>query len=308
MIEDMKNFFKYICLSVCAALPFAASAQVLPFTAIDYSPVSLAKGSVSTVEMSTPGNAVFANPAVVAFSENKLDVGISYANWSPSQLQHEINSFSASFKLNEKIGLSAGYSYGTYPQYEIFDLAGMSDGMYTPKHSYAGAGFSYLLKPALALGVNLGYASQKLSDKVSYSAIAVDVFAMYRTEKYRAAFGISDLGPAVTSESGDFSLPTAVKAGFGYYLINDENHRVDVMADASYFLSGEYALAAGTEYEFRNMLSLRAGYRYGGETVLPSFASAGLGICIADISIDVAYLLASKNLANTLCVGVSYIF
>ena len=64
----------------------------------------------------------------------------------------------------------------------------------------------------------------------------------------------------------------------------------------------------GTSYNFKDMFSLRAGYRYGGESVIPSYASVGLGAGISGVMFNVAYLFASETLSNTLCVGCSYSF
>ena len=304
----MKTLLKHIFSAFLAVIPFAASAQVLPFTAIDYSPVTLAKGGTSVVETTSVANAAFGNPAAVAFFDGKADVNASYATWSPSQVKTTVINAAGAYKVNDKIGVSAAYSGGTYPEYEIFDLAGMSDGTFTPKHMYAGVGVSYLMKPELAFGVNVGFASNTLSKDVSYSAVSADLFAMYCVGPIRVAVGVSELGPKVASESGEFSLPTAARLGFGYDLMVQEDYTVDLSVDASYYLAGAFSAAVGTSYNFKDMFSLRAGYRYGGESVIPSYASVGLGAGMSGVMLNVAYLFASETLSNTLCVGCSYSF
>lgn len=304
----MKSFCKYICVSLLTVIPYLASAQALPFTAVDYSPLALAKGSVSAVETSSVAYAAFGNPASMAFSEKTADLGASYVSWSPSQVKTTMINAGGSYKVNDKIGVAAAYTEGSYEAYESFDLAGVSKGMFTPKQMYAGIGLSYKFNDALAFGVNAGYASQTFAEEVSYSALSADIYAMYVAGKMRFAAGLTELGPKVVSESGEFSLPAAVRLGCGYDVMDEADHFVSVAVDASYYLAGSVAAAFGASYEFKDMLAFRAGYRYGGESLLPSFASAGLGIRFAGVSLDLAYLFAGETLSNTLCVGLGYSF
>ena len=55
----------------------------------------------------------------------------------------------------------------------------------------------------------------------------------------------------------------------------------------------------GVEYGFAEVAYARAGYHYGGETILPSFASAGLGLCLGHLELDAAYVFASDVLGNS---------
>ena len=56
------------------------------------------------------------------------------------------------------------------------------------------------------------------------------------------------------------------------------------------------------------MISVRAGYRYGAEHVIPSFASVGVGAKFAGIKIDAAYLFANEVIGNTTAVSLGYCF
>ena len=57
-------------------------------------------------------------------------------------------------------------------------------------------------------------------------------------------------------------------------------------------------------------VSVRAGYRYGGDSVIPSFASVGAGVKLFGVHLDAAYLIASGDspLKNTFCIGIGYSF
>ena len=58
------------------------------------------------------------------------------------------------------------------------------------------------------------------------------------------------------------------------------------------------------------MVAVRAGYRYGGKSVIPSFTSVGIGLKFVGITLDVAYLMADKTspMRNTLEFGLGYRF
>ena len=304
----MKKVYTNILVTLLALVPFAAGGQALPFTAVDYSPVSLAMGGVSAAGTADVANAAFGNPAAVAFSEKKCAVNASYVTWSPSQVKTDIINVAGTYRVNDKTGVSFAYSSGTYPEYEAFDLAGTSKGMFTPNQMYVGAGLSYALKPELAVGINLGYASNALSEKISYTAVSADIYVMYNAEKFQVAAGVSELGPKVTSESGEFSLPSAAKLGLDYHLLKSEEASMDIAVDASYYLAGASSLAVGAQYGIKDMLFIRAGYRYSGESVIPSFASAGIGIKLSGMSLNAAYLFASETLSGTMCIGIGYSF
>jgi hypothetical protein len=74
------------------------------------------------------------------------------------------------------------------------------------------------------------------------------------------------------------------------------------------FFSGGISAGLGVEYAWNGQLFARAGYHYGGDGPVPSFASAGLGIRLADFSLNGAYIFGSDVLANTfaLSFGVSF--
>lgn len=286
-----------------------AGAQALPFTAVNHDPVSMAKGGTYLTETSSSAYSVSGNPAAAPFSSKRLDVAAGYTMWQPSALKSDVIGATGTFVLKEKIGVSLGMSYGMNPSYDITDASGLVTGSFTPSDLQIGAGISWRFLPFLSVGANVGYASSTLAESKSYGAVNADVYAMAKFGGLKAAAGMKGLGTAVKSASGaSFSLPMAAVAGVGYEMELGEKSRVDVNLDAEYYIEDGIAVAAGASYTFSKMATLRAGYRYGGNTVLPSYASVGAGFSLFGASIDVAYLIAGKTspMANTLCVGVRW--
>ena len=72
--------------------------------------------------------------------------------------------------------------------------------------------------------------------------------------------------------------------------------------------SGAFAAGIGAEYSFDKLIFARVGYHYGGESVVPSFASAGFGFHNGMFCLDAAYLFGSDVLNNSFSVSVGVRF
>ena len=126
---------------------------------------------------------------------------------------------------------------------------------------------------------------------------------------FEFAAGASALGGKVQSEStGDFSLPAAITIGGGYTAKFAEVHAITARIKADRYFSGPIAAGFGFEYGYDGLAFARAGYHYGGDSIVPSFASAGLGLKIGEFTLDAAYLFASDILGGTFSVGVGVRF
>ena len=292
-------------------LPIMASAQALPFVSADYSASSLAKAGANATGTSSTAFAAFDNIAAVPFSDRSADFALGYTSWQPSSASSNVILLGGSYNLAEKLGLSLGFTYGMYPEYDIINNQGSNKGSFSPSDIQIKAGASYRFLPYLSAGVSLGYASSYLAADVSYGAFQADVFLMSKFADYKVALGLSDLGSAVMSASEvKFSLPTALTLGLGYEKSFADVHEVDVALDADYYFAGTVAASIGAEYIYNNMISFCAGYRYGGESVIPSYASLGLGGIFYGISLDLAYVLPMTkfSMSNTLSLAVGYSF
>lgn len=294
-------------LSFAVLAVASAAAQSLPFTAVNYDPASLAKGGSATLTTSSVAYSSFENPAAVPFYDQNADFSAVYSMWNPNGVTSNVAGVAGAYNIKDKLGVSAGFSYGMHSAYEIYNSTGASEGNYTPSDIQFNIGLAYRFIPSLSVGVNVGYASSALAENVSYGSLTSDVFLMGDFNGFKAAIGVSDLGPGVVSTSGTrFSLPTSGVVALGYCTDFANNHGIDLEIDAEYYFKGGVAASFGAEYDFRNMLFARAGYRYGGNSVLPSFASIGAGVKFAGIKIDAAYLFANEVIGNTIAVSVGY--
>ena len=297
----------YIAGVIMLLIPALAGAQALPFTAAETDAASLGTAGANIVETGSVADAAFYNAAAIPFSDSTLDVAAGYSMWAPSKAN--IINASGAYNLNDKFGFALGFMYGINKAYDITTPNGTVTGSFTPSDMQVNAGFSYRFLPFLSAGVNVGYASSTIAKGASYDAVAADVFVMGQFADFKAALGVSNLGSSVTSAAGvKFSLPTAVTLGLGYGKVFAENHGLDILVDADYYLDEGIAAAAGVGYTYNDMVSVRAGYRYGGKTAVPSYASVGLGVKFCGIRLDMAYLIAAGAMKNTLAVVLGYSF
>lgn len=280
------------CAAVLAGAVVRAGSPVseaLPFTQIDFSPASLAMASSGV-----------AGIAPATFGTYNATAGFGLLNYMP-EIDGTFYSFGAGTLRQNDVAASLAVVRG---------IGSKIDGEnFTPSELLVNAGVAWRFIPMLSAGINLKYAKEDILNGYSNSAAAADIFLAGVYKDFSFAAGVSDLGGKVGSEStGNFSLPAAVSLAGGWNHSFAEKHGVRLQAKADRFFSGAFAAAAGAEYSYGSTGFARLGYRYGGESFMPSFASAGLGARFEGFAIDASYIFASKTLGGSLALGVNYSF
>lgn len=303
----MNRIKSYTAVLALILAPVITGAQALPFTAAETNAASLRKAGADIVETGSVADAAFRNASAIPFSDGHFDFEAGYTSWAPSN--SSIINAAGAWNIGDKLGITAGFAYGMHPSYEITNEGGAVKGTFKPSDMQLKAGFAYRFLPFLSAGVNVGYASSSLAEGHSYGAVTSDIFLMGKFSDFKIAAGVSDLGSGVTSAGGaKFKLPTAVTVGAGYEKTFAEKHGISVNLDADYFLTEGIAIAFGAQYSFNRMVFASAGYRYGGDSPVPSYASVGLGAAFKGIKLDLAYLMGSDVMANTMALSIGYSF
>ena len=142
-----------------------------------------------------------------------------------------------------------------------------------------------------------------------FPGFGADVQAQAVFGDFRAALGVANVGSSMKSASGEkFSVPSSILAA-GDWRGEFGKNGIEAMVDLNYYFSGSFTAAAGVQYDFRDMVFVRAGYHYGAkDAFLPSFATVGAGVKFFGVSVNAAYLLGNDVLKNTLTVGLGYSF
>ena len=212
------------------AMAQEASSMAMPFLSIDRNAATAALGGARVT------SALY-NPAALPFSGS--DTQLSYQLWAPQSAKaNHINLLSA-FRTGEKFGFSVKLAYQMATPYNIIDKNGKSGAAFTPADLIIGAGVGFAFNRFLSLGLQVCYTDQKLGENINASAIAADLFLLYKTGGLKASAGVSRLGTPVKSGNYSYSLPASAKAGASYGF----PFGLSLSADFDYYFTGGMGLS-----------------------------------------------------------------
>ena len=306
-MQEIRKICSILALAMFSLTAMAQN-EAMPFTRMALDAKSLAMGGASLLCTSDLGGAA-SNVAALPFSSQMISAGATVTMFQPSASASTMSAVGVSYNMKNKLGFSAGWFGNLQKAYDITDDAGKVTGQFKPSDMQLHLGVAYRVIDCLSVGVNLKYLHSRLAQSASYNAFAGDVLVMARFGGIKCAAGVVSPGTPVKSLSGaKFPLPASAKVAVAYETVFADAHKLEAEADADYFFAGSFGASVGAAYSFRNYVSVRAGYHYGGKSVMPSFASVGLSGGYRGYQLHLAYLLGSEVMKNTLSAGISVSF
>lgn len=303
----MKRSIIIIALLLSSLAVSAQSQSALPWMRIGRGAGMQGMADAAVVSDLSAAWSSFSNPAVVPFTVSGLSASLSYDLWQADKTNY-INA-GVAYNILDRFGVTVGFSYGLGKSYDQYDQYGIANGSYVPSNFQVNLGGAWRFVDFMSLGLNIRYAGQKLTPEVSNTTFAGDAMLMGGFSDFRVLIGVANLGTAIADNAGNkFKLSSSLKFGAGYEKYFSLKHGMGAYLDADYYFYGGFGAALGAQYAFSEMLFARAGYRFGVKSVIPSYASIGLGFKMSGFSVDVAYLFASESVANSLCLGLGYAF
>jgi hypothetical protein len=302
-----KAWILFIAALFWAEGAFAQGGTALPFSRIDRNPVTSALAGAGAAYNGSAAYSAFGNAAMLPFFDGTLDAALSYQRWAPDLSVSNNVSVGAAYKIMPQLGLSLGYTLENGAAYEIYEGPGDPSGFFYPKNHVIALGVGVGITDMISVGMNLRYIRDASAYGYIHSGVNADIFAgVQLNEALRITAGLSTLGTLV---AGSWSQPASAKAAVDWAPVLSGDHALDIMADADLYFSGSFSAAAGLQYAFRQMLYVRAGYRFASETcVIPGHLALGLGIQFSGLRLDFSWLTASLPLGNTVNVGLGYSF
>lgn len=305
-MKALKSTILSCALGICAFIP--AAAQDLESLNYPSNARSFAMGGTD-MAMNAYGTTIMSNPAAMALSENKFSIQGNYMGIQPSSLRNHFD-LAAYYSINQRFAVSL-YGQGSLERRRTeFDGTGNPLGDFTPYSYTVGAGFAAEILDGFAIGLNakvigaVRMSNEYIELNPGYKnacAFAADLSLMYTTRGVRISAGLSNIGTKIKYSNSEkytgYDLPTAVRVGLGYGK-QWGRHTLDAGLQADYLIfASEYYGGVGAEYGFDDMLFIRGGYHYNGNSIncLPQYASVGLGIKFIGISIDAAYMIPVGN-------------
>lgn len=331
-------------MALIMALPSPAAAQgesAVPFLLI--APNSRASGigesGTATVD---DASAIFWNPAGLAFQRG-YEVSITHASWLPQFQQADLFYDYLNYRQRiDEIGgtIGASVTYLNLGEFIRTSSSGPDEiGRFKAFEVAVTAGYATTVFDDLGLGLNLRYIHSSLSPIGTEqeqgsgvaSTVSFDIAAMYRPQtddawgNFSAGINLSNIGPKVTyidAAQAD-PLPTNLRLGLGYKLLDDEFNELTASLDFSRLLVNRDSTGAsdpvyeaiftswgdgsglnkintsgGIEYWYGapRLLALRIGYFYED----PSFGNRqfltfGAGIRFDIYGFDFSYISAEEN-------------
>lgn len=252
-----------ILMSIAVVIPQTSHAQgesAVPFLLISPNSRSSGIGEAGTGTVDD-ASAIFWNPAALAFLKGK-EVSITHANWLPQFHQADLFYDYLNYRQDiEDLGGTVGASV-TYLNLGEFIRTGPGGpqeiGRFKAFEFAVTVGYATKVFDDLGLGLNIRYIHSALSpigtDQEKGSGIArtvsFDIAAMYRPTELDVPFigdignrlsvgvNLSNLGPKVTyidAAQAD-PLPTNLRLGFGYRILDDEYNQMTYSLDFSRLL------------------------------------------------------------------------
>ncbi|MGE5497275.1 MAG: PorV/PorQ family protein, partial [Syntrophothermus sp.] len=242
-------------------------------------------GDANTAIESNNSSAIFLNPAGMARMQQFADVNVGQVSWIAdikyiygaaafAPFQGDYGVLALSF-----LSVNYGDLLGTVRDPGL-PLGYRDLGTFTPKAYYFGVSYAKALNDKFAIGANIKYAVQDLTQAVvavdaagnltykSYkpSTVAYDFGMLYHTGIKSLDFGVSvrNFSKELQLERETYQLPLIFKVGLAFNMsdvlnLDKNEHSLQVAVDASHPRDNREKIDVGLEYKFMNMLSLRIG-------------------------------------------------
>jgi hypothetical protein len=238
---------------------------------------------------------IYWNPAGMA-NIHGVELNLTHSEWFQDIRFEQVS------VLNEMFGGTAGLSftgvyygsmdrYGTFPSLE-------PDGTFSPYDLSVSGGYAYDVLPNLSVGATGKVIYEKI-DFESATGWAVDVGVFHRSmiRGLTLAASMLNLGPQASFVTEKFYPPFQFRFGACYrYDADVLRGGALIAADAVFPNDGDAKVNMGAEYNYRGVLSVRAGYKANYYT---QGATLGAGVYYHGFRFDYAYMPMDFDLGDS---------
>jgi hypothetical protein len=239
--------------------------------------------------------AIYYNPGGLANIEG-VELNVSHTEWFQDIRFEQVSVANEAF--GGAVGLSfTGVYYGSMDRYPDYPAL-VPDGSFAPYDLSVAGGYAMDVLPNLSAGVTAKFIYEKI-DFESATGWAVDLGVVHRSmiKGLTLAASVLNLGPQAKFVEEKFYPPFQIRGGASYRIDSDRlRGNVILAADAVFPNDGDAKLHMGMEYNYRKLLSLRAGYKANYYTQGPTM---GLGVYYRSLRFDYAYMPMEYSLGDS---------
>lgn len=235
-------------------------------------------GSMMTT--SQPGaSVVFGSPAMLTLVKG-ANIQFNTQNWI-ADIRHHSFAYSQQIQGMGTFALSmVVMDYGDIPETVHLPLQGggtvpyVTGEMFTAQDMAVGLSYARQITAQLSLGGSLRYLNQTIAG-VGMSNWSADFSTLYFTgfRSLRMSLSARNFGPdahlvgyseELQSEPVDIRMPLELRAGVAYDLLEGKEspHFLTMILEGKVSSDGPEKIHLGSEYLFRQLLAVRAGYRF----------------------------------------------
>ena len=247
-------------------------------------------GSCSALNNEIDG--IYYNPAsIIELKSNEIITsymarveGVYYANIC----------YGSPLDKDSSIGLTFGLFDAGTMEVNYFD--GSSTTKNAQKEYIAGAYYAIKISKELDIGIGAKFLYSVLADDYKAYIFAFDIGVKYfMFEDITIAASVLNVGPAVKYIDDADALPLTGYVGAAYPFKLSKTDILNISTDCEISISDKMKVNTGIEYVYNNMISVRAGYRFGQDI---GSITAGIGARysvenIGIIGFDYAYIYGS---------------
>jgi len=282
----MKKILIVFLLSIaCVFSQSKVGSTAAPFLNIGIGPRAISMGG-AFIATASDVSSLYWNPAGASRS-NINEAMFSHSSWFADI---NYNWAGAMLKLGDAGTVGLNLTYLDYGDMEITTLA-EQDGtgqLFSAHDMSIGLTYAYNLTDRFSLGGTVKYIQQKIWN-TSASAFAMDLGVLFHSDIYGLRIGATitnfgtpmkmdgkdllvqhDIDPnnygnndqiLATLQTGEFPLPLTFRIGLAMDVLNSEEHRVTLAADALHPNDNDESVNVGGEYMFNNLIAFRIGYK-----------------------------------------------
>lgn len=301
---------KRVLILVMTLITAQLYAQSVAFVNISSDPTYYSLGG-ATLTADANAFSVSGNSSAIVFGEQKISAAASYGIWQPTGVNDGIISLSGYGLLTDKIAVGLSGKYLLHQPYDIIGNDGTILKQYTPQDLSLEVGVAYKVMDGLSAGLNVRYISSNLYEDAQGSAVAADLSLSYRLNGLRLALAATNIGSKIDYGYTPYNLPSMAKFGAGYALNLNEKSTLSFNGECDYLINkGGLMAGLGAEFNYNKMVAARVGFHYGDDNSIPTFASAGLGVKFAGVSLDAAYILGITDspINGSMMISLGYSF